>query len=167
FPFYDPACERSANAKARHLMPYRANRIIFAGDGHSDLDAALAAGSRSASSTVSRNASIELVREGAFREHDVGRQRGVEIRVAVAREDDPVGAVGHQVARLGVRRALAGRVVKPEGRDQPVVRQEAEVVREYRDAVDSVAAQDMPYERHEAVADDVDADLPQLRPFDD
>jgi len=29
FPFYDPACERSANAKARHLMPYRANRIIF------------------------------------------------------------------------------------------------------------------------------------------
>src|SRR2546422_4475844 len=43
FPFYDPACERSANAKARHLMPYRANRIIFAGDGHSDLDAALAA----------------------------------------------------------------------------------------------------------------------------
>src|SRR2546430_12258738 len=43
FPFYDPACERSANAKARHLMPYRANRIIFTGDGHSDLDAALAA----------------------------------------------------------------------------------------------------------------------------
>jgi 2-hydroxy-3-keto-5-methylthiopentenyl-1-phosphate phosphatase len=43
FPFYDPACHRSANAKARHLMPYRANRIIFAGDGHSDLDAALAA----------------------------------------------------------------------------------------------------------------------------
>jgi 2,3-diketo-5-methylthio-1-phosphopentane phosphatase len=43
FPFYDPACDRSANAKARHLMPYRANRIIFAGDGHSDLDAALAA----------------------------------------------------------------------------------------------------------------------------
>src|SRR5207247_2628133 len=37
----------------------------------------------------------------------------------------------------------------------------------YRDAVDSVAAQDMPYERHEAVADDVDADLPQLRPLDD
>ncbi len=43
FPFYDPACDRSANAKARHLVPYRANRIIFAGDGHSDLDAALAA----------------------------------------------------------------------------------------------------------------------------
>jgi 2-hydroxy-3-keto-5-methylthiopentenyl-1-phosphate phosphatase len=43
FPFYDPACDRSANAKARHLMPYRANRIIFAGDGHSDLDAALSA----------------------------------------------------------------------------------------------------------------------------
>ena len=33
----------AGRAKARHLMPYRANRIIFAGDGHSDLDAALAA----------------------------------------------------------------------------------------------------------------------------
>src|SRR5260370_20890722 len=43
FPFYDPACERSANAKALHLIPYRANRIIFPGDGHSDLDAPLAA----------------------------------------------------------------------------------------------------------------------------
>ena len=43
FPHYDPACLRSANAKARHLAPYRMNKIIFAGDGHSDLDAALAA----------------------------------------------------------------------------------------------------------------------------
>jgi len=43
FPFYDPACARSANAKARHLAPYRGHTIIFAGDGHSDLDAALAA----------------------------------------------------------------------------------------------------------------------------
>src|SRR5260370_24203406 len=42
FPFYDPAFDRSANAKARHLAPYRGSRIIFAGDGHSDLDAALA-----------------------------------------------------------------------------------------------------------------------------
>ncbi len=43
FPHYDPACVRSANAKARHLEPYRMSKIIFAGDGHSDLDAALAA----------------------------------------------------------------------------------------------------------------------------
>ena len=43
FPYYDAACARSANAKARHLAPYRASKIIFAGDGHSDLDAALAA----------------------------------------------------------------------------------------------------------------------------
>jgi len=43
FPHYDPACVRSANAKAHHLAPYRLNKIIFAGDGHSDLDAALAA----------------------------------------------------------------------------------------------------------------------------
>jgi 2,3-diketo-5-methylthio-1-phosphopentane phosphatase len=43
FPYYDPSCERSANAKARHLAPHRGERIIFTGDGHSDLDAALAA----------------------------------------------------------------------------------------------------------------------------
>lgn len=44
FPFHDPAIARSANAKARHLAPYRGRRpIVFAGDGHSDLDAALAA----------------------------------------------------------------------------------------------------------------------------
>ena len=33
----------SHHAKARHLEPYRMSKIIFAGDGHSDLDAALAA----------------------------------------------------------------------------------------------------------------------------
>lgn len=43
FPFYDRAFVRSANAKARHLEPYRLNKIIFTGDGHSDLDAAMAA----------------------------------------------------------------------------------------------------------------------------
>lgn len=43
FPFYDPACTRSANAKARHLAAYRGRTVIFAGDGRSDLDAALTA----------------------------------------------------------------------------------------------------------------------------
>src|SRR5437868_1435578 len=43
FPFHDPAFPRSANAKAKHLAPYADNTIIFAGDGRSDLDAALAA----------------------------------------------------------------------------------------------------------------------------
>lgn len=43
FPHYDPFFVRSANAKARHLEPYKLNKIIFAGDGHSDLDAALVA----------------------------------------------------------------------------------------------------------------------------
>lgn len=43
FPFSDPACGRSANAKARHFAYYRNHNIVFAGDGHSDLDAALAA----------------------------------------------------------------------------------------------------------------------------
>jgi 2,3-diketo-5-methylthio-1-phosphopentane phosphatase len=41
FPFHDPAFPRSANAKARHLAPYRDNTIVYAGDGRSDLDAAL------------------------------------------------------------------------------------------------------------------------------
>src|SRR5205085_5578224 len=55
FPFYDPAFARSANAKARHLAPYRARRrIVFAGDGHSDLDAALAADIVFAKATLAR-----------------------------------------------------------------------------------------------------------------
>ncbi len=55
FPYYDPASSCSANAKARHLAPYRArHRIIFAGDGHSDLDAALAADVVFAKSTLAR-----------------------------------------------------------------------------------------------------------------
>jgi 2,3-diketo-5-methylthio-1-phosphopentane phosphatase len=54
FPFSDPACTRSANAKARHLTPYRQLDIIFAGDGHSDLDAALAADVVFAKSTLAR-----------------------------------------------------------------------------------------------------------------
>ena len=53
FPYHDPASSCSANAKARHLAPYRArHRIIFAGDGHSDLDAALAANVVFAKSTL-------------------------------------------------------------------------------------------------------------------
>lgn len=41
FPFHDPAFPRSANAKANHLAPYGGNTIVYAGDGRSDLDAAL------------------------------------------------------------------------------------------------------------------------------
>ena len=54
FPHADPACLRSANAKAKHLLPYRNHRIIFAGDGHSDLDAALAADVVFAKSTLAK-----------------------------------------------------------------------------------------------------------------
>jgi len=54
FPHSDPACTRSANAKARHLLPYRRHRIVFAGDGHSDLDAALASDIVFAKSTLAR-----------------------------------------------------------------------------------------------------------------
>jgi 2-hydroxy-3-keto-5-methylthiopentenyl-1-phosphate phosphatase len=54
FPFCDPASERSANAKARHLAPYSANNIVFAGDGRSDLDAALAADVVFAKSTLAK-----------------------------------------------------------------------------------------------------------------
>jgi len=55
FPFADPACTRSANAKARHMQPYRRDHfLVFAGDGHSDLDAALAADLVFAKSTLAR-----------------------------------------------------------------------------------------------------------------
>jgi 2-hydroxy-3-keto-5-methylthiopentenyl-1-phosphate phosphatase len=43
FPFHDPSCVRSANAKARHLEPYRGHTLVYAGDGRSDLDPALIA----------------------------------------------------------------------------------------------------------------------------
>ena len=53
FPYHDPLSACSANAKARHLLPQRArHRIIFAGDGHSDLDAALVADVVFAKSTL-------------------------------------------------------------------------------------------------------------------
>jgi 2-hydroxy-3-keto-5-methylthiopentenyl-1-phosphate phosphatase len=53
FPYHDPLSACSANAKARHLVPQRArNRIIFAGDGYSDLDAALVADVVFAKSTL-------------------------------------------------------------------------------------------------------------------
>jgi 2-hydroxy-3-keto-5-methylthiopentenyl-1-phosphate phosphatase len=61
FPFYDPACARSANAKARHLAPYGGHRIIFAGDGHSDLDAALAADIVFAKSTLAKELAARSV----------------------------------------------------------------------------------------------------------
>jgi 2,3-diketo-5-methylthio-1-phosphopentane phosphatase len=61
FPFYDPACARSANAKARHLVPYRGHRIIFAGDGHSDLDAALTADVVFAKSTLAKELAARAV----------------------------------------------------------------------------------------------------------
>jgi 2,3-diketo-5-methylthio-1-phosphopentane phosphatase len=61
FPYYDPAFARSANAKARHLERERARRIVFAGDGHSDLDAALAADVVFAKSTLARELDARAV----------------------------------------------------------------------------------------------------------
>ena len=54
FPFADPVCMRSANAKARHFRHYADHLIVFAGDGHSDLDAARAADVAFAKSTLAR-----------------------------------------------------------------------------------------------------------------
>jgi len=55
FPYYDPSSACAANAKESHLAPYRAShRIIFAGDGHSDLEAALAADVVFAKSTLAK-----------------------------------------------------------------------------------------------------------------
>lgn len=60
FPFHDPAFPRSANAKAKHLAPYADSMVIFAGDGLSDLDAALASDIVFAKDSLAR----ELTRRG-------------------------------------------------------------------------------------------------------
>lgn len=54
FPYFDPAVPRSANAKARHLAAYRHHTIVFAGDGRSDLDAALVSDVVFAKDTLAR-----------------------------------------------------------------------------------------------------------------
>lgn len=54
FPYYEPAFPRSANAKARHLAPYRDCTVIYTGDGRSDLDAALVADVVFAKSALAR-----------------------------------------------------------------------------------------------------------------
>ena len=55
FPYCDPAVVNSANAKARHLAPYRpSHRLVYTGDGHSDVDAALAADVVFAKATLAR-----------------------------------------------------------------------------------------------------------------
>ena len=55
FPHCDPAVMCSANAKARHLAPYRrSNRLVYSGDGRSDVDAALAADVVFAKATLAR-----------------------------------------------------------------------------------------------------------------
>ena len=91
FPFYDPACVRSANAKARHLAPYRDHRIIFAGDGHSDLDAALAADVVFAKSTLARELAATLVEFRPFEtlepvlaylQTEAGRTHAANLRLA-------------------------------------------------------------------------------------
>ena len=55
FPHCDPGVVCSANAKARHLAPYRgSHRLVYTGDGHSDLDAALEADVVFAKATLAR-----------------------------------------------------------------------------------------------------------------
>jgi len=54
FPFYEPTSSRSANAKARHITHEPGHTVIFAGDGHSDLDAALSADVVFAKSTLAK-----------------------------------------------------------------------------------------------------------------
>jgi 2,3-diketo-5-methylthio-1-phosphopentane phosphatase len=91
FPFYEPSCTRSANAKARHLASCRGHRIVFAGDGHSDLDAALAADVVFAKSTLARELgalavdfhpfdSLEPVL--AYLHTELGRARSTGLRLA-------------------------------------------------------------------------------------
>ncbi len=92
FPHADPACMRSANAKARHMQPYRSDHyLVFAGDGHSDLDAALAADLAFAKSTLARE--LDALRVGyhpfetldpvlAYLRAEFSRARAARLRIA-------------------------------------------------------------------------------------
>ena len=91
FPFANPAYTRSANAKALHLAPYRNHTIIFAGDGLSDLDAALAADVVFAKSTLARElAAIPVAYQPfdtlepvlKYLRTELGQRRPVNLRVA-------------------------------------------------------------------------------------
>ena len=91
FPFYDPACARSANAKARHLTSYRNHNVVFAGDGHSDLDAARAADVVFAKSTLARELDAISVAFHPFDnlepvlkylQTELGQRRSVSLRLA-------------------------------------------------------------------------------------
>ena len=91
FPFYEPDCARSANAKARHLAPYRNHHIVFTGDGHSDLDAALAADVVFAKSTLARELDAISVRFHPFDnlepvlkylQSELAQRRPVSLRLA-------------------------------------------------------------------------------------
>lgn len=61
FPFHDPAYPGSANAKANHLAPYRGHTIVYAGDGRSDLDAALVSDVVFAKDTLARELAARSV----------------------------------------------------------------------------------------------------------
>jgi 2-hydroxy-3-keto-5-methylthiopentenyl-1-phosphate phosphatase len=61
FPYHDEAFPKSANAKANHLLAYAKNTIIFAGDGRSDVDAALASDIVFAKDTLARELTIRKV----------------------------------------------------------------------------------------------------------
>lgn len=54
FPHHFANCARSANAKHMHLIPFATRPIVFAGDGRSDLDAALEATTVFAKDTLAR-----------------------------------------------------------------------------------------------------------------
>ena len=91
FPYADPDCSRSANAKAHHLLPYRDHCIVFAGDGRSDLDAALAADIRFAKDMLARELGMRGVPYKPFDtlapvlddlQREFGRERQARPRLA-------------------------------------------------------------------------------------
>ena len=91
FPHAEPGCSRSANAKARHLLPYRNHCIVFAGDGRSDLDAALVADIRFAKDALAEELEMRGVSYKPFTtlapvlddlRQEFGRERQARPRIA-------------------------------------------------------------------------------------
>lgn len=91
FPHSEPGCFRSANAKARHFGRYPDHFIVFAGDGRSDLDAALAAQLVFAKSTLARELESRSVAYRPFDtlepvfeclQRELGRGRAGALRIA-------------------------------------------------------------------------------------
>jgi 2-hydroxy-3-keto-5-methylthiopentenyl-1-phosphate phosphatase len=129
FPYHDPAFPRSANAKARHVARGRDRQVIFAGDGYSDFDAALAADVVFAKATLAN----ELAARGVpFRSFDtlapvLSFLEGIGVRKAIPL---PLSAVAADRPLLSTERAVGKGLAAGFGTGLRPPREERSVPRE-------------------------------------